>query len=66
MIPDEKPTIFTLEHGGCKITTELSWDADIHDLINAFYAMCIGVSFIPSTIIDGMKEFIESKEERVI
>ena len=60
---DEKPTIFSLEHGGNKITFELPWDAGMPELIDAFYTMCIGATFHPSTIINGMKEFIESKEE---
>jgi hypothetical protein len=62
---EEKPTIFSVEHLGTKITFELPWDAGMQDLLDAFYTMCIGISFCPSVIVDGMKEFVESKEEFV-
>lgn len=63
---DEKPTIFSLEHGGKKITFELPWDAGMQDLLDAFYTMCTHVTFCPSTIVNGMKEFVEYKEEEFI
>ena len=56
---DTKPTILSIEHNGNKFTAELPWDADMEDLTNAFYTLCIGATFQPTTVIRGMKEFLE-------
>lgn len=34
-------------------------DVDMQELLQAFYSICIAHTFIPCTVIDGMKEFVE-------
>lgn len=38
-------------------------DISMGDYIDNFYTLLIGVGFHNDTIVDGFKEFVESKEE---
>ena len=58
---NNEPTKLTLEHDGNKFIAELPWDADMDDLTNAFYALCIGATFNPSTVLDGMGEWLAER-----
>ena len=61
---DTKPTILSIEHNGNKFTAELSWDADMEDLTNAFYTLCIGATFPHTLVIRGIKEFLEEMDPK--
>lgn len=58
---DNESTKLTLEHNGTKFIAELPWDANMDDLTNAFYALCIGATFNPSTVLDGMGEWLAER-----
>lgn len=63
---DEK-TILTLEHADRKIVAEMSWDADMDDLLDAFYGLCVGVTWRANTVLEAMKQYAEDRlppEER--
>ena len=59
---ENKPTILTLECGGVKITSEMKWDANIEDLLNSFYGLCVGATFHPEAIVKAMQEWAEEKQ----
>jgi hypothetical protein len=53
----------TVENYGRVHTTEIKGDdLSIDEYIDTFYALLIAVTFHHTTIINGFKEFIESKE----
>ena len=57
-----KPVILTLECGGVKITSEMAWDANIEDLLNSFYGLCVGATFHPEALVKSMQEWAEEKQ----
>lgn len=59
---DQKPTKITLEALGHKHSSELSWDAGIVDILDAFYGMCISATFHPETILSNMQEWLDEKK----
>ena len=61
MYSENKATILTLDHGHQKTTVELPWDAGMEDLLDAFYGMCVCATYSPSTVLQGMAEFLEEK-----
>jgi uncharacterized alkaline shock family protein YloU len=53
----------TIENYGKKMSVETDHeDLGIDEYINIFYGLLVSVTFNESTIINGFKEFIESKE----
>lgn len=53
-------TRLTLECGEKKVSWEIPHnDVSIDELINAFYSLCIGVTFHPNTVIDWMKVWVD-------
>lgn len=58
---DEKQiTKLTLECGNNKLSWEVPYnDSNIDELCQAFYALCIGITYLPQTVIRGMKDFVE-------
>ncbi len=57
---EDKFTRLTLEQSDKKITWEVPYeDATGEDLVQAFYALMIGISFLPVTIRQSMREFVE-------
>ena len=53
------PTVLDLKTTDNNIHIELPWDVSIEDLCHAFYTACIGITFHPETVIQGMKDFAE-------
>lgn len=39
------------------ISMELPWDANLDNICQAFFAMCIGLSYPADSILNAMKEF---------
>ncbi len=56
-------TILTLESNGIKSTHELGWDATVDELVNAFYAAMVGITFSPNLVINAMKQFVKDNYE---
>lgn len=53
----------TIENYGKTHTTDFGHDdINITEYIDTFYALLVAVSFHEETIVNGFKEFIESKE----
>lgn len=50
--------ILSLEAYGKKTTIELSDEASIEDFIQAFYTLGISASYCNSTVLDGMRDFV--------
>lgn len=59
---DEK-TILTLEANGIKSTHELAWDTTVDEVVNAFYAAMVGITFTPNQVITAMKQFVKDNSE---
>jgi hypothetical protein len=55
--------ILTLESNGIKSIHELSWDATVDELVNAFYAAMVGITFSPNLVINAMKQFVKEQDE---
>lgn len=55
--------ILTLESNGIKSTHELGWDATVDELVNAFYAAMVGITFSPNLVINAMKQFVKDNCE---
>lgn len=53
-------TILSLESDNKKFSAELSWAAGMDEILQAFFGLCVSASFMPETVITGMKEFSES------
>lgn len=63
----KQPTKLSVSNYGNTVTWEtLHSDVSIEEMINAFYTLCIGITFVPSTVLQGMKDFVESKLEEEI
>lgn len=57
---ENKFTRLTLEQSDKKITWEVPYeDATGEDLVQAFYSLMIGLTFLPTTIRQSMQEFVE-------
>ncbi len=53
----------TIENYGKKMSVETDHeDLGIDEYIDIFYGLLVSVTFSESTIINGFKDFIESKE----
>lgn len=54
----------TIENYGKKMSVETDHeDACINDYIDAFYGLLVCATFNPNVIINGIKDFIEEKDE---
>ena len=62
MMENEK-TILSIEQNNMKFISEMSWDAGMDDILDAFYGLCVSATFTPKTILTHMKEFAEEKFE---
>lgn len=60
--------IITMEQtDGKKMVTELSWEAGMDDILEAFYGMCIGLTWAPSIVLEAMKDFVDERlDESVV
>ena len=54
-------TILTFESNGKKITYEMSEYANIEELLDVFFSGCIGLTFMPDTILKNMKLYADDK-----
>ena len=53
----------TIENYGKKMSVETNnEDVSVEDYIEIFYGLLITATFHPITVLDGFKDFIESKE----
>lgn len=53
-------TRLTLECGDRKVSWEMPYtDIGIDDLIDAFYSLCIGITFFPKTVENGFSNWVE-------
>ena len=63
----EKPkeiTKLSLTIGDRTVTCELDkWDPTADELVEAFVGLCVTQTFHPSTILNGMKTYIEEHDE---
>ena len=59
---ENKPTILTLECGGVKLSSVMVWDANIEDLLNSFYGLCVGATYNPEALVEIMQEWAEEKQ----
>lgn len=46
-----------------KITVEIPKDADIHEVMDAFYAFLIGCTYHPKSIEKGLQGLVEKLDE---
>jgi len=53
---------FTNEDG-FKTVIELPWDNTMEDLCQAFLTLCVGMTYMPSTVLRGMYEFAKEMGE---
>ncbi len=60
---ENNKTILTFESNGKKITYEMSVYANMEDLLDAFFSGCIGLTYMPDTILKNMKLYADSKLE---
>lgn len=54
---ENEKTILTLTMNGIKMSWEGNWDANMDDLLSAFYGLCVGHTFLPESVIGVMKDF---------
>jgi len=58
---EKKITKLTMEVGDTVTSWEVPYtDCDMDDLLNAFFSLCIGHTWLPSTILESMKNFAEN------
>lgn len=57
---ENENTILTIEHAGNKFSAEMNWDADMDDLLDAFYGACVACTWNPKTILEGMRDYAEN------
>lgn len=58
----KQPTILSLVTYNNKFTWETDHsDINIDDLLEAFYGLCVGVTFAPEAVLQGMKDFAEER-----
>lgn len=53
-------TLSIVDEDGMKISVDVPWDASMEDMCHAFATLCIGLTFMPSTVYGGMKEYAET------
>ena len=57
----EDKTIISIEQSGNKFSGELSWDASIGDLLDAFFGLCVCLTYHPKSIEKEMVEYLQDK-----
>lgn len=60
--PEYKQTISVTNSEGLKSMVEIPWDAGVEDWMNAIFGILTAQTFIPSTIIRGMRDFVEEMQ----
>lgn len=51
----------TIETNKNKHTSEINWDANLEDLLDAFYGLCVAATYDPITVCAEMKKWSEAK-----
>jgi hypothetical protein len=51
----------TLETNKNKHTSEINWDANLEDLLDSFYGLCVATTYDPITVCMVMKKWSETK-----
>lgn len=54
-------TILTLANDSKTVTTKMSWDCSMEELIDAFYGACVALTWNPVTILDTMKDYAQQQ-----
>lgn len=54
-------TIISIEQNGNKFSGELSWDVSIGDLFDAFFGLCVCLTYHPKSIENTMVEYLQGK-----
>jgi len=62
----ELPSKLIVKTSNTTIDQDLHWDATLEDYLHAFYTAMIGISFDPSVVISGMKEFADEHTEHYL
>jgi hypothetical protein len=52
-------TILTLANDSKTVTTKMSWDCNMEELIDAFYGACIALTWNPVTILETMEDYAQ-------
>lgn len=56
---ENEKTVITFEVEDKKMTYELPLDVSMEQLIDVFYSGCIGMTFLPTTIMTHMRDYAE-------
>ena len=59
---ENKPTIITISHDNRKLSAELSWDANIYDIMEALDGLIIGSGYHKDCLIDWAKDKAEEQQ----
>lgn len=60
---ESRNVVLTLKNEYKTISVELPWDANIEDLLEAFYGGMVGLTFHPAGIVRFMREWCDEKAE---
>ena len=63
---DYMPIQITVRSSNQSTTIEIPWDSSAEQYIHAFYTAMIGISFDPSVVLSGMKEFADEHTEHYL
>lgn len=58
---ENEKTILTFEHNGIKATYELPWACGMEEILDTFFSACIGMTYMPDTILKNMKLYADGK-----
>lgn len=56
------PTVISITSSGNVHTTTLAGDANMYDMLQGFYGLCVASGWNPETVIKGMYEFVEQTD----
>lgn len=56
---ENEKTIISFSGNDRQITIEMPWDATMEDMCQAFFTGCVGMTFMPSTVIEGVRDYAE-------
>jgi hypothetical protein len=50
-------TVLEFKHAGFVHTATLPWDANMEDILQSFYGLCVASGWMPSTVLEAMHNF---------
>ena len=62
---ENSPTKLIIEHADNKITAELPWDANLDDLLDAFYGLCVAHTYHPISILTHMEDWLRERMDGI-